>query len=258
MAGPPDNVSPSDLFLKLCEPQPSEVVDFPRRDARGRPIAQIRIQVLSQDEHDQARIDAHRKAKSGGLDKDDLASNTIQEVVADSVARELLSKACLTVEGADFDDPTKPTRYAHVFQSAEQLKKLRPDEIAVLFSAYLLTQSKFGPYEKFVGSAEDVNKWIVRLKEGGSEFPFLRLQLPHLAELAFLLAERAYLLSGILESLWSSLPDTFKSRLAECSLGIGLYGEHAASSASISGESSDDAPVTTEQAARLAQSMKGE
>jgi hypothetical protein len=257
MAGPSDTVSPSELFLKLLEPQPSEVVDFPRRDARGNPVGQIRIQVLAQEDHDQARIDAHRKMKAGGLDKDDLASNTIQEVIGDAVARELLARSCLTVSGADFEDGKEP-RYAHVFQSAEQLKKLRPDEIAVLFSAYMLTQAKFGPYEKFVGSADDVNKWVKRLEEGGSEFPLLRLQLPHLVELAFALAQRTYLLSVILESQWSSLPDTFKSRLADCSLDIGYFGGPAATSTETGGASLVEAPVTTEQAARLAESLKDE
>lgn len=257
MAGPPDNVSASELFLKLCEPQPSEVVDFPRRGRDGKPIAQIRIQVLSQEEHEGAREDAHRKMKARGFDKDDLGSYTIQEVVGDAVAREILAKACLSVQGGDFGDGATPM-YAHVFQSAEQLKKLRPDEIAVLFSAYLLTQSKFGPYEKFVGSNDDVNKWILRLGEGGSEFPLLQLQLPHLAELAFVLARRAYLLSVILESQWPSLPDTFKSKLAGCSLDIGLYGALAAASTSNGGESSADAPVTTEQAVRLAEGLRGD
>src|SRR5262249_4147901 len=141
MAGPLPSVPPSELFLKLLEPQPSEVVDFPRRDASGRAIAQIRIQVLAQEDHDLARLDAHRKMKAQGFDKDDLAGHTVSEVTGDSVARELLQKACLTVQGADFEDG-KPPRYAHVFQNPEQLKKLRPDEIAVLFSAFMLVQAK--------------------------------------------------------------------------------------------------------------------
>ena len=256
MAGPHPDVSPSELFLKLLEPQPSEVVDFPRRDAMGRPVAQVRVQVLSQEDHDSARLEAHRKMKAKGFDRDDLAGHTVQEVLGDAVARELLQKACVSVQGADFEDG-KPARYAHVFQNADQLNKLRPDEIAVLFSAYLLVQAKFGPYEKFVGSPDDVSRWIKRLEEGGSEFPLLQLQLPHLAELAFLLAQRAYLLSHILDSQWSSLPDSCKSLLAGCSLGTGFFGEPAETSIDISTDSSDDMPVTMLQATRLAEELRG-
>jgi hypothetical protein len=267
--GPPKDVEPSALFLKLLEPQPSEVVDFPRRDASGKPIGQIRIGVLAQEDHDIAREDAHRKMKAKGFDKDDLAGYAIHEVLGDSIARELLAKACLSVEGADFEDG-KPPRYAHVFQNPEQLKKLRPDEIAVLFSAHMLVQEKFGPRERFAGTAEEVTKWIATLQEGGSEFPLLRLPLPQLVELAFALAVRAYLLSRILDSQWSNLPPTCKSLLEGCSMGIGFYGEHADSSTDPGGESSDDtapasppadsewrAPVTTDQAIRLSDELRG-
>jgi hypothetical protein len=265
MPGPPPDVEPSALFLKLLEPQPSEVVDFPRRDAKGRPIGQIRIQVLAQEDHDLAREEAHRKMKAKGFDKDDLTGHAIREVLGDSVARELLAKASLSVDGADFEDGG-PVRYAHVFQSAEQLNKLRPDEIANLFAAYMLVQDKFGPRERFAGSAEEINKWIFTLQEGASEFPLLRLPLPQLVELAFALAGRAFLLSRILDSQWSSLPDTCKSDLAGFSLGTGLYGAHADTSTETGGESSDDAPgtaltdappVTTETAERLSDDIRG-
>jgi hypothetical protein len=291
MPGPPNDVAPSALFLKLLEPQPSEVVDFPRRSADGRPIAQIRIAVLAQDDHDVAREDAHRKMRAKGFDKDDLAGEAIKEVLGDTVARELLAKACLSVEGADFEDG-KPPRYAHVFQTPEQLKKLRPAEIATLFAAFMLVQEKFGPNDRFVATSDDVNKWIVALQEGGSEFPLLRLPLPQLVELAFALAERASLLSRILDSQWSSLPDTCKSRLDGCSMGIGFYGGLAETSTETGGESSADeqtfegqtfkefasemdamansrdakdlpttaltaTPVTTEQAVRLSDELRG-
>lgn len=264
MAGPPKDVSPSDLFLKLLEPQPTEVVDFPRRGADGRAIAQIRIGVLTQEDHDIARIDAHRKLRAQALDKDDMAGQAIQEVLGDSVARELLQKACLSVEGADFEDG-KPPRYAHVFRSPEELKKLRPDEIAVLFGEYMLVQEKFGPRDRFMGSDAEVTKWIVTLQEGASEFPLLRLPLPHLVELAFSLAARAYLLSRILDSQWSSLPDSCKSLLAGCSLGTGLFGAPAETSSATGGEKSadpattalTDMPITTEQAVRLTDELRG-
>ena len=53
----------SELFLKLMEtPKPSMVVDFPRIDhVTEKPVAQVRIEVLSHDQHDQARQRAHAR-----------------------------------------------------------------------------------------------------------------------------------------------------------------------------------------------------
>jgi hypothetical protein len=192
--------------------------------------------------------------KSRGFDKDDLAGGTIQEVTGDTVARELLAKACLTADGVDLGDGK--TTYGHVFRSSDDLKKLRPDEIAFLFGAYLLTQSKYGPFEKFIGSDADLNAWIKRLVEGGSEFPLLRLQLPQLVQLAFSLAERISSLYAILASQRASLPPTLASLLESFYTDTGWYGVPAAGSTAAGGESSTEAPVTTEQAARLGEDLK--
>jgi hypothetical protein len=250
------DIPPSELFLELCEPGPSEVIDFPRRKANGEAFAQIRIQVLDLDAHERARKNAHRALKQDGFSPDDYKDATIQEVAGDMVARELLAMACHTAKAVDLGDGKET--YARVFRNADDLKKLRADEVAFLFNAYLLVQAKFGPFEKTISSPEDLNAWIKRLQEGGSEFPLLRLQLPRLVEVAFSLAERAYLLSAILESLWPTLPDTFKSRLDGCSMGIGFYGEHAADSTPGGGASSDDGPVTAGQVTKLQETLQGE
>jgi hypothetical protein len=257
MAGPPTDVAPSDLFRKLLEtPRPTELIDFPRRQANGEPIGKIRIQVLTQEEHDGARERAHRSMKAKGFDKEDFQAAPIQEVTGDAVARELLAMASLTENGPD--DGSGTPMYGRVFRGPEDLKKLRSDEIAVLFNAYLLTQAKYGPFEKFVGGEEDLNAWIKRLEEGGSEFPLLVLPLPQLAELAYSLAQRAFTLSVILESLWSSLPPTLQSSLAGFSMGTTFYGGPAATSTEAGGESSTERAITIEEAARATQAMRGE
>ncbi len=64
--GPDKTVPPSELFLKLIEaPRPTEVINYPRKDpATGEPIGKIRMQVLTQEEHDRARIAAHRNIRT--------------------------------------------------------------------------------------------------------------------------------------------------------------------------------------------------
>lgn len=255
MAGPPDDVSPSELFRALCEPGPSEVIEFPRRKANGEPIGSVRIQVLTQEDHDRARTFAHRGMKQQGFDKDDLKDATIQEITGDAIARELLAMACLTVSGPD--DETGTPMLGRVFRNAADLKKLRPDEIAFLFSAYLLVQAKYGPFEKIIGSPEDLNAWIKRLKEGGSEFPLLHLQLPQLAQLTYSLAERVSLLYGLLESQRPNLPPILVSLLDDFSTGTGSFGEPAASSTATDGESSAEGPVTVGQVTKVAEQLRG-
>lgn len=252
---PPKDVPPSELFLKLLETPPSEVVDFPRKTAEGVPIGKLRIRALGQEHHDQARIDGHRAMKARGLDAEDLRSETIKEVTADTVARELLAIACLQETG--LEGPDGSPMYARIFRNAEDLKKLRPDELSVLFNGYLLVQAKYGPYERTMGDDAELNAWIKRLVEGGSEFPLLRKGYPALVQLAFSLAVRAYTLSAILDSLWPSLPDTLRVVLEKYSMGTGFYGELAASSTPTTTENSE-LTVTTEIAARMTQTLRDE
>lgn len=212
--GPSKDIPASELFLKLIEaPRPTEVIDYPRKDPEtGLAVGRIRIQVLTQEEHDRARIAAHRKMKEQGFDKDDLAGATIQEVLGDSVARELLAMACLTADGVSFGEDEKPV-YGRVFRDADDLKKLGSDEIAVLFNAYIVTQAKYGPFESSISSAADVDAWVTRLMEGGSSFLLLQLPLPALVELTWLLAQRVSTLSGSKESLTSNSDEFSESSL---------------------------------------------
>ncbi len=234
--GPDKSIPASELFLKLMEtPRPTELVDYPRKDENGNPVGKLRIQVLTQEEHDRARIAAHRSMREQGLDNEDLKGNAVQEVLGDTVARELLAMACLTENGPD-DGNGRPM-YGRIFQDAKDLKKIRSDEIAVLFQSYMATQAKYGPYESIVGDEAELNAWVKRLVEGGSGFPLLRLPLPALLELTSLLAQKIYTASKAVDSLWSSLPDTLKSSLEMLRLEFTLSGEQVVSSIQSGSES---------------------
>jgi hypothetical protein len=258
MPGPPDDVEPGELFRKLMErPAPSAVIPFPRKDEHGKPIGSVRIQVLSMTDHDDARLDANEKLKKK-VGKEDRGLPTIEAVAGDLVARELLAKACRIEE--DRGEPGKPF-YPRIFPSAEAIgQALTADETAVLFSAYLQAQNKWGPFEKTVQTEEELSQWIKRLVEGAREFPLSQISSVHWAELASLLAQRAYILSAILECLFESLPSSLRLRLGSYSLGTGFFGTPASKSAEDGNEGSEfitsRPEVTLEDATEFALKMR--
>jgi len=223
MAGPPNDVEPSELWRRLNEtPKPSEVIDFPRKDANGKPLSRVRIQVLSMMEHDEARIKAHQWLKDKHISPEEFGGPTIREVYGDAVARELLAMACVA------EEPVKGTednpRYARLFRSGKDMEALTADELTVLFTAYEMAQRKFGPFEGNLNSEQEISDWVKRLAEGASSFPLAQLSWHRLVELTTSLARRAYCLSACLDSQCSNLPDTMKSALEPWDIGTGYYG----------------------------------
>ncbi len=258
MAGPHEDVPPSELFLKLQERRPSEVVNFPRRTPDGKPMGRVRIQVLGMVEHDRARVAAKTLARDKlKLSKDDQDSPLGSALVGDAVARELLAIACL--EEKNFGSDDEPF-YPRVFPSGDAIAAaLSADEVAVLFNCYLLVQAKYGPFERTIETEQDLSSWVKRLVEGAAEFPLQHLSSAHWAEAASLLAARAYLLSGILESLFESLPSSLQSRLGTYSLGTGFFGSPAKSSSadgSVTSLKVGDVDITIEDAKLMASRMK--
>lgn len=261
MPGPPEDVSPSELFLKLQESRPSEVVNFPRKTSDGKSIGTTRIQVLTGEDHERAQIEAKRKLKERHkLTDPELEGALGKSVLGDAVARELLAMACTTekpMHGTDTGDG--PPRYPFIFPNADALAKvLTADETAVLFQTYLLVQSKYGPFERTCQTEDDITAWTIRLVEGAADFPLGRVSSAGWAEVAWSLARRAYLLSAALTSLWPSLPPSLKSRLAAFSLDTGSFGGPAGSRppGSTASYAISDVPVTIEDAAQMAEHMK--
>lgn len=274
MPGPPPDVPAAELFQKLQEtPRPSEVVNFPRRTATGKPIDTTRIQVLKAEDHDKARIRAVQRVKAEHkVTEDDLKHPMVDAVVRDYAAREVLQMACLS-EKSHGEHGGKPF-FPLVFRDAKDIgEMLSGEEVAVLFQAYLLVQAKYGPFERNVQTEQDLSDWIKRLVEGAREYPLQHLSSAHWAELASFLARRAHTLSVILECLLPSLPPTLKSRLASFSLGTGFFGKPPASTPKTGSETSQGsgeeperdaremlrlsgAPITVEEAAAMAGRLK--
>jgi len=262
MPGPPEDVPPSDLFLKLSESRPSEVVNFPRKTGDGKPIGTTRIQVLHAREHVLARKSALRYlTEVEKLTATELDTPMGRALLGDATAHELLAIACVTEK--DHGTDGKPF-HPRVFRDAASLASvLSANEVAVLFQAYLLVQGKYGPFERSIQTEQDLSDWIKRLVEGAAEFPLQQLSSDQWAESAFLLAQRAYTLSAILESLLPSLPPTLKSRLGTYSLGTGFFGARAAATSPDGTATSPsdalkiaDVAVTVEDARDMAAGLK--
>jgi len=263
MSKPPEDISPAELFLKLSEPRPSEVIDFPRKDRFGDPVGKIRIQVLTMEDHNRARIlaqQALKKTVAGfgleALDQRDMESPAVREVLGDLVAHEILCMACVSDKPTFEATDERPAVYAKVFKTPADLRRvLTADETLTLFRAYQLVQHRYGPFEATTGEDGELEAWIKRLEEGAEHFPLLRLALPQLHELTSCFAARISLLSHILVSQWETLPPTLASALEPYCLGTGLSGALVDEYTRISSESSRE-PLTVEQAARWAEADK--
>lgn len=193
------NLNPQQLWAAITEtPRPSVVVDFPRNGADGKPIGQLRIQVLTQEEQLLCSAEAERFTKKAikDLPKTDEAQLGYQNVYNNSAAVEVLFHACRRV-----DDPKEP-----FFPSREALKKyLTPDEVGILMMHYYTTQSELGPIVAHL-SKEEVDAWVEKLAEGGSRYPLDLLSSEALKDLAFSLACRIHN-SAMATSSHGSLPE---------------------------------------------------
>lgn len=162
MSGPPKDIEPSSLWLKLSgKERPFKLVDFPRNDENGEPIGQLAIRILTQEEQMAATAAAEKLAKELLKDgkKDEIG---YERLFTDAVCLEVLFRACR--------DPEDQVRSA--FPSVKQIQKaLTTEECAVLFSHYLTVQMELGPIVISM-SDEEIEAWITRLAEGGSAFPF--------------------------------------------------------------------------------------
>lgn len=267
MAGPPADVAPSELYLRLLErPRPGDTVPFAGLDlpgARGK----LRIEVLAKEQHDRARLVAQNQVKKNAqryglppLSSADLNEEAVKGVVADLAACEVLAMACKGTEpiGGSADAEDAKVRYPLVFGDGEQVgKTLSADEVAYLFAAYTLVQHKFGPHEALVTSEDEINAWVRRLTLGAADYPFLRLSSPQWVELLTAFAGRLWRLSGILESQWESLPDALKSELQTFCMGTGSASEQPENASPDGTElPGPGAEISMEQAIRLATRMK--
>lgn len=181
--GPPKDVAPSALFVKLSGPRPSVVVDIPRKGPDGAPVGQVAIVVLTQEELIAAAAEAERQARK--LLRDDLpkreeAHQGYDDVFQNCAAVQILFRAC-----RDADDPKRPA-----FNTPHEIAAgLTNDEIGVLQHHYLTVQSELGPIVATM-TGDELEAWIVALGEGGTAIPLGSLSWGMLTTLVLTMASR--------------------------------------------------------------------
>lgn len=181
-------LSPVDLWTKITElPRPSKIVDYPRTDKNGKPIGQLAIVVLTQEE--QMACSARAEELTRRLLKEkqitaktDEARRGYEDIYNNACAVEILFRACKKA-----DDIA-----ASLFPTPDAIRaKLSADEIGVLMNMYFTVQSELGPIVAYM-SDEEQDALIRRLVEGGSAFPLDLLSPEALRALTFSLASRLY------------------------------------------------------------------
>lgn len=212
MSLPPNDIPPHELWALITQlPRPYRTIDFPRNGADGKPIGQLAIRVLTQEEQILAAAEAERFTKKAikDLPKGDEAKTGYDSVYQNTAAVEVLFAAC-----RQKDDPDKA-----FFPSREALRRfLTPDEVGVLMVSYYTVQSEIGPIVAHL-SEEELDAWIKRLAEGGSRFPLDLLSWDAAKDLAFSLACRLYKLTTDSTSP-GSLPESTQTTETEPQLNL--------------------------------------
>lgn len=169
MAGPPDNIDASELWLALTQlPRPHKLVDIPRcLPGTNISVGQVAMWPLSQEETMACNAEADRFTKKLMQDpqKREEANLGYQHTYANEVAVQILSRVC-----RDVNDLKKAA-----FPSPKQMRStFTADEIGVMFSQYLTVQLELGPIVADM-SEEEMEAWIRKIASGGSAFPFVSL-----------------------------------------------------------------------------------
>ena len=173
----------ADIWTTITQmPRAHKLVDFPRKGADGNPVCSIAIMVLTQEDQNTAMSETERYTRRiiKEVPKDGEARRGYEDIYNNRAACEILFRACRRV-----DDPR-----SSFFPVPDAIEKhLTPDEVAVLFRAYLEVQAQFGPILSRL-SEEEVEGWVKRLREAGNRVPLAFLSLDALSDLAFSLACR--------------------------------------------------------------------
>ena len=176
-------LTPSELWVQITAmPRPHRTVDFPRMNDKGEPVAQISMQVLTQEEQITASIESERFSRKHIKDmpKSSEPHRGYDDTYNNQAACEILFRACRRV-----DDMTLP-----FFPSPSAIRQnLTPDEVGVLVRSYYIVQDEVGPIIAKM-SSEETEAWIMRLKEGASGVPLAYLSPEAATQLVLSLVSR--------------------------------------------------------------------
>lgn len=165
-AGPPAEVTPSALFRALSDrARPHLLVPCPRLDDDGKPLGEYWLQVLTQSEVDDARIDAERyvarraAARKTERDLGEINQEAWRDMYSSALMVELIYRAA-----RDATDASRP-----LFSSPEEIRKaLTSDEIVGMVNAYDALQHRFGPLWRTF-TDDEVDQWVDTLAKGAED-----------------------------------------------------------------------------------------
>ena len=160
-----DSVSPRDLWALVTQtPRPHRTVPFPRKDAAGAPVCDVRLVLLTQSEMMVAQANAERRAKrmlKDSAPKKDEASRAYEDLYKNSCSAEVLYLCC--------KHPDDPEMKRAFFRTPEDvLTHLSLDEVGVLMSSYLSFQVEVSPIQGAFDSDDDMDALLAKLVEGGA------------------------------------------------------------------------------------------
>lgn len=184
MAGPPDNVDPTALWLALTAvPRPHRIVDMPRKlPGTDTPVGKIAIWPLTQEEQMICNAEADRFAKQmlkEGQRKED-ENLGYRGIYSNETAIQVLFRSC-----RDADDLSRGA-----FPSTKLMRQtFTADEVTLLFELYIGVQLEVGPIIAYL-THEEMEAWIQRLEEGGSALPLALLAPQALNNLVLFMASQ--------------------------------------------------------------------
>lgn len=167
MAGPPNDVAPSDLWIKLTErPRPTCDFQMPGVDKDGQPLPSCKLWVLTESELHVCRAQADAAAKvilRGEYKAGDLG---YEDIYRNELSVQLVAQAARNPKNVIFP----------AFQSAKHARQaLTTDEFAAFAEAYVTFRRESGPLIADM-SPDEMDAWLEVLIKGGSAVPLARLE----------------------------------------------------------------------------------
>lgn len=190
---PPKNVPPSALFAELLSRgrPPFLVVDFPRFDEAGEPIAKVHVRLLTVREEDLALANARKYVSEQLRTRSEDLPWRPEELEHNARVTELLAVAC-----RDAEDPSKPFFPMGVIDLRQHFTA---EEIGVLAAHYAELKSRTHPRLREM-TEEEMDEWLRVIAEGAMANPFAFFSVERLQTLceyaARCLAEKVALSTG--------------------------------------------------------------
>jgi len=161
-----EEMSPTDLWVALTAlPRPSREIPVPRnKEGTEEPIGTIRVWPLTQEEQMAANAEADSFTKKLLKDpqKKEEANLGYHHTFTNEMAVQVLFRACRDVDNIKRAAFPSPQLMRATFTT---------DEIGVMFNTYATVQSELGPIRAHM-TTEETEGFILRLRDGGSAFPF--------------------------------------------------------------------------------------